>query len=274
MEKATGVNKASSSSSKVKCDLCLAAIIDNKEDALQCEGVCQQWFHRCCAGVSQTVFKSLAGSEKPFFCLSCSQERHQTTLSELQSEVVTLREQVAELRAALDAVRDSDNSGAIVSLMEEVQQLRDKETKNAEPWSKVVRKGKGKGKGKGTEKGRHVSSESMECPKAHVSAPITSHAPHALHATRKRVPVENCRKVWGTLRSTSTTVVINAIKQTTPSSLGQSFSIKRKFKNSENGKTRKWWFVIRGNKSDIDLLVTEWPNVALQTLEIGASPLL
>ena len=71
---------------------------------------------------------SLASSEKAFFCLPCSQERHQTTVNEVQSEVVALREQVAELRAALDAVRDPGNSNAIASLIEEVQLLRDKET--------------------------------------------------------------------------------------------------------------------------------------------------
>jgi len=65
----------------------------------------------------------------------------------------------SSLRAALDAVRDSDNSSAIASLMEEVQHLRDKETKNAEPWSKVVRKGKRKGKGNGTGKGSSALSE-------------------------------------------------------------------------------------------------------------------
>ena len=108
----------------------------------------------------------------------------------LQSEVVALREQVAELRAALDSVRDPGNSAssAIASLMEEVQLLRDKETKNAETWSKVVRKGKGKGKGNGSRKGSRVPSEPMECPKAHYSVPTTSHAPHP---TRKQVPEEN-----------------------------------------------------------------------------------
>ena len=262
LKKNTTPKRGAAKATRTKCDLCLAAIVDGAEDALQCEGTCQLWFHRYCAGVSQTTFKSLASSEKPFSCLPCSQERHQTTVNKLQSEVVALREQVAELRAALDSVRDPGNSSAIASLMEEVQLLRDKETKNAETWSKVVRKGKGKGKGNGSRKGSRAPSEPMECPKAHDSVPTTSHAPHP---TRKRVPVENCRKVWGTLRSTSTTVVINALKQTTPSSLGPSFSIKRKFKNSQNGTTRKWWFVIRGNKPDIDLLDKEWPNVALQT---------
>jgi len=66
---------------------------------------------------------------------------------------------VVELQAALVTVCDSDNSSAIASLMEEVQHLRDKETKNAEPWSKVVRKGKRKGKGNGTGKGSSALSE-------------------------------------------------------------------------------------------------------------------
>jgi len=121
--------------------------------------VCQLLFHRYCTGGTQTAFRSLASSGKSFFCLPCSQERHQSTVSELQSEVVTLREQVVELQAALVTVCDSDNSSAIASLMEEVQHLRDKETKNAEPWSKVVRKGKRKGKGNGTGKGSSALSE-------------------------------------------------------------------------------------------------------------------
>jgi len=96
--------------------------------------------------------------------------------------------------------------------------LRDKETKNAESWSKVVRKGKGKGKGNGTGKGSRALSEPKE---AHVPAPTSSHDPQA---SRKRVSVENCRKVWGTLRSTNTTAVIQATKKPTPSSFGPSFS--------------------------------------------------
>ena len=82
--KATTTN----SCSKMKCDLCLAAIAEDKEDALQCEGTCQLWFHRYCAGVSQSHFRTLASAnDKPYVCLHCSHEHHQATVNELRSEV-------------------------------------------------------------------------------------------------------------------------------------------------------------------------------------------
>ena len=78
--------------------------------------------------------------------LHCSHKHHQATVNELQSKVAALRAEVAELRAALDAIHSSsDNSNAIASLMEEVQQLkaqppREKEADTAWPWSQVVRR--------------------------------------------------------------------------------------------------------------------------------------
>ena len=82
--------------------------------ALQCEGTCQHWFHCYCAGVSQSLFKSLAGDDKPFICLHCSQESYHATVNELQSEVAALRAEVTELRATLEAIRsNADNTNAI-----------------------------------------------------------------------------------------------------------------------------------------------------------------
>ena len=50
--------------------------------------------------------------------IQCSQELHQVTLNELQSEVATLKADAAELRAALEAIRNGlDNSNAIASLI-------------------------------------------------------------------------------------------------------------------------------------------------------------
>ena len=69
--------------------------------------------------------------------------------------MATLRAEVAELWAVLDAIRSSsNNNNAIASLMEEVQQLKaqpshEKEADIAQPWSQVVSKWQGKGKGKG-----------------------------------------------------------------------------------------------------------------------------
>ena len=54
---------ATNSCSRMKCDLRLAAITEDKEDALQCEGTCQLWFHRYCMGVSQSLFRTLASTD-------------------------------------------------------------------------------------------------------------------------------------------------------------------------------------------------------------------
>ena len=58
---------------------------------------------------------------------------------------------------------------------------------------------------------------------------------------------------------------MNAIKQTTSAPLGERLTIKRKFKTSQNGTIKKWWFVVGGDKPDVELLEKEWPRVALQT---------
>ena len=94
---------------KVVCHLCRAAIIDGKEDALQCEGSCGSWYHCYCTGVSLTYFQELSNSSTPFVCLHCSQKAHETTVVHLQSEEDLLRAEVAELRAALDITRADPN---------------------------------------------------------------------------------------------------------------------------------------------------------------------
>ena len=58
-----------------KCSLCSQKIVDGKEDALYCEGICKQWCHRYCAGVSLNHFHTLSTSSVSFYCAMCSQSR-------------------------------------------------------------------------------------------------------------------------------------------------------------------------------------------------------
>lgn len=97
---------------------------------------CQLWFHRYCAGVSQSPFRTLASDDKPYICLHCSYEHHPATVNELRSKVVALSAEVGKLQTALDTIRSSsDNSNAIASLMEvqllKVQLPREKEADTA-----------------------------------------------------------------------------------------------------------------------------------------------
>ena len=60
-------------------------------------------------------------------------------------------------------------------------------------------------------------------------------------------------------------MVTNAIQKKNTFLPGEKITIKRKFKVTPGGATKKWWFVVRGSKCDIDLLEKEWPIVTLQT---------
>ena len=46
------------------------------QEALLCEGTCQKWLHRWCAGVHKENYEALAASDKPFFCPSCCLAEH------------------------------------------------------------------------------------------------------------------------------------------------------------------------------------------------------
>ena len=122
---ATTMGAVAASGSRAKCDLCLANIVEGKDEVLQCEGAYQQWFHRYCAGVSQSHFKTLTTSDSPFVCLYCSRDLRQAALNQLQDEA--LKTEVGELLAAcdLEVVRGiASKSDLLTALSEEVQQLK------------------------------------------------------------------------------------------------------------------------------------------------------
>ena len=56
------------------------------------------WFHRYCAGISLTCFRSLSNSSTLFVCWLRSQELYRTIVSQLQAEITALREEMVELR--------------------------------------------------------------------------------------------------------------------------------------------------------------------------------
>ena len=87
----------------VKCAVCEQTIVDGKDQALFCDGVCKGWYHtRYCAGVSLPHFQRLSTSSLPFFCMECFQARCNKEVYELKSSVSTLKDEVALLRVALE----------------------------------------------------------------------------------------------------------------------------------------------------------------------------
>ena len=80
-----------------------------------------------------------------------------------------------------------------------------------------------------------------------------------------KIQLENSRKIWGTLRSTTSAAILNVVKRTTTESLADRLSVKRKYKMNANGSVGKWWFVVRGDKNDIDALVEAWDRISFHT---------
>ena len=78
------------------CAVCVKPIYDDKEDSIFCEGVCKDWIHRTCAGLSKSAFESARDSPDDYFCHYCYSRC-------LKDEIKVLRERVSLLEAELKA---------------------------------------------------------------------------------------------------------------------------------------------------------------------------
>ena len=86
-----------------ECCVCSNYIVDSIDDALFCDGECNGWMHRYCAGVPLKHFKRLTSTSSPFLCYACTlqtQERETAVLQERETAV--LKEMVKSLATELE----------------------------------------------------------------------------------------------------------------------------------------------------------------------------
>ena len=260
------------------CPICALPIEDASETnegqaALFCEGDCQCWYHSWCAGVSRQRYQSLAESTEPFLCPACTSQQQQRTIQELQGNVQALASEMLELKTMVAALQKASSTAS------------NTETNitaaggNELPWNTVVSRGnRGKKRNQTVCSGgggaQHISKvpssqhHSVQPTKEATSKASQGREPNGpSHANprRKFVPIEDARRVWGTLRSTTTSAITNVIKRLTPGTLAENLTVKRKYKTNQEGVSKKWWFVIRGDKHNLEILEKEWSKVATQT---------
>ena len=88
-----------------------------------------------------------------------------------------------------------------------------------------------------------------------------------LSATREKEGVPGSRKLWGTLRAATASVVSSTIGKLT--TVGKHVEVKIKYKLRPNGSTKnrnsKWWFILRGSEDVLKELEGEWERVQLPT---------
>ena len=89
------------------CTICLKPIIDHSEvtegeDSIFCEGLCQQWIHRTCAGLPDPAFDLIRSLDQNFYCFLCSMACHTSELKALRSTIESLSKDLTELRAIIE----------------------------------------------------------------------------------------------------------------------------------------------------------------------------
>ena len=105
------------------CIICDSAILEDNEDdeeqtgdeAIFCEGLCQGWLHRRCAGLTNAFFQKFIKTNKKFLCVFC-------LLFEQVSLVEELKEDVKDLKSKLSEVPPSSANTDQVSLVETLKE--------------------------------------------------------------------------------------------------------------------------------------------------------
>ena len=94
------------------CPICSKSIQDadktsTGQDALFCEGECQCWLHRWCAGVTRERHDALSSTDESFICPACTLANHQAIIAVQQADISTLRECVNALMEEVKALKGS-----------------------------------------------------------------------------------------------------------------------------------------------------------------------
>ena len=222
--------------------------------------------HRYCAGVSVEHYASLDKSPLPFNCSLCVQRKQAALIDDLKSTIAVLTAEVAELRAAL---------------AEQQQPVQDNSSDNdRSKWSDVVtrrprrrpvRAGPATQSQNRTTSGNNQGMGAADACGSRCSVNVTQQRV----ATRLRVTVPGVRKVWGTKKDATTTVVLRTIRQLTKIDPEKRLTVKRKFQEGGPGRRDRWWFLIRGYEAVLGELENLWNSVSLQVgwkLEMCTKP--
>ena len=95
------------------CPVCEDPILDAKgrrkgQDAIFCNGTCQTWLHRGCAGLSCRAFAACADSKVEVVCSTCQITVLDTTVAGMKKELIEVKEMLSAMCATTS--RDEESS--------------------------------------------------------------------------------------------------------------------------------------------------------------------
>ena len=71
------------------------------QDSVLCQGPCQKWIHKTCAGLLIPAFKAIVKSKTPFHCFQCSLSAHATEIKDLLFQLSQLSKELAKMKLRL-----------------------------------------------------------------------------------------------------------------------------------------------------------------------------
>jgi len=192
------------------CPICVEPVLDETEDsvaqdALFCEGSCQCWHHRWCASVSKEQYVALLDSTEPFLYPSCTAANQQNAIASLRDCLNALTDEVRVLKATVAALQKQDcgSNTKVVGVDNKSKETslatsRTADGGNKLPWNTVVSRGSRGSKRKKTVPNSDVLHHAKETASRESHGSELSTAGHA-KPRRKLVPIEDAKRVWGTL---------------------------------------------------------------------------
>ena len=242
--------EASSSSSL--CCVCCKAVEDGKDEALLCEGQCQKWLHRYCAGVTVNQYEQLSLSDQPFFCFACCQVQHRQLITELRGEVEALRLEVSQLKAQQPLPQPQTSANELAKRCTPPA-MREESSKNG-GWQRVEKKR--------PPRKQHRSKQGADQATNARIGPTVSVSGDDSKKTEGKTKVVGARRVWGTLKACTVGTVKSVISRFCSNTTAR---VKRKIKDVQPGKPPRWWFVIHDSEESLQALEENWGSVHVQT---------
>ena len=103
---ATAVAEKASDDASANCSICLDMIVDatadqEGQDAVFCDGVCNGWIHRRCAGLSSTAFVAISSlsDSQPFYCPNCRLDMQSKEIIDLKASIQKLYQSISDLQS-------------------------------------------------------------------------------------------------------------------------------------------------------------------------------
>ena len=243
---------------KVSCDLCCDTI-ERGQDVLKCEGDCGCTVHRYCAGVTKGHFERLNKGPSPFVCQWCSLKTTNAVIHQLQAELAATKLELTNTKSLLEQhQRESVSSAASYAAAAAQARGADKKHTRSRPQRTLPQRSRQQSATINAAGPRRAPATTPSTDQRDGTPLSTS---TSTSSQQPRIKVEGARRIWGTLKNTTTKSIENAISRLCKI---DGLNIKRKLRRNHSGKS-SWWFIIHAPESVLCDLDNKWDGVNVQT---------